>query len=121
MLFRSSIYKNVYKLEPGCLLTLRPGQQPLVEKYWDLRDVAIQNTSKPWGFDEQETLNQLDHVLGEAVRQRLMADVPLGAFLSGGIDSSTVVALMQKYSDRPVQTFTIGFRSEEHTSELQSH
>ena len=105
-----SIYKNVFKLEPGCLLTLRPGQQPLVEKYWDLRNLAVHNTSKPWCFDEQETLNQLDHVLGEAVRQRLMADVPLGAFLSGGIDSSTVVALMQKYSDQPVRTFTIGFQ-----------
>jgi asparagine synthase (glutamine-hydrolysing) len=105
-----SIYKNVNKLEPGCLLTFRPGQQPLIEKYWDLRDVATRNSTTPWCFDEQDTLNQLDHVLGEAVRQRLMADVPLGAFLSGGIDSSTVVALMQKYSDRPVQTFTIGFQ-----------
>ncbi|MGV7227603.1 MAG: asparagine synthase (glutamine-hydrolyzing) [Nitrospirales bacterium] len=106
----NSIYEYVHKLEPGCLLTFRPTRPPLIERYWDLRKIAIRNTRKPWRFDEQETLSQFENVLGEAVRQRLIADVPLGAFLSGGIDSSTVVALMQKYSDQPVRTFTIGFQ-----------
>lgn len=124
--FPHSIYENVYKLEPGCLLTLRPSQPPLIERYWDLREVAIRNTRKPWCFDEQETLNQFENALGEAVRQRLIADVPLGAFLSGGIDSSTVVALMQKYSDRPVQTFTIGFQETDtdesvHAKKIATH
>jgi asparagine synthase (glutamine-hydrolysing) len=121
-----SIYENVYKLEPGCLLTVRPSQLPLIERYWDLREVAIRNTRKPWCFDEQETLNQFENALGEAVRQRLIADVPLGAFLSGGIDSSIVVALMQKYSDRPVQTFTIGFQETDtdesiHAKKIATH
>jgi len=121
-----SIYKNVYKLEPGCLLTLRPSQQPLIEKYWDLRAVAIRNTRNPWYLDDQETLNQFENLLGEAVRQRLIADVPLGAFLSGGIDSSTVVALMQKFSDHPVQTFTIGFQETDtdespHAKKIAAH
>ena len=69
----------------------------LIERYWDLRKIAVRNTREPWRLNEQETLSQFENVLGEAVRQRLIADVPLGAFLSGGIDSSTVVALMQKY------------------------
>jgi len=104
-----SIYEHVHKLEPGCLLTFRPRQTPLIEPYWDLRNIAIQNTRNPWSLNEQETLSHFENVLGEAVRRRLVADVPLGAFLSGGIDSSTVVALMQKYSNHPVRTFTIGF------------
>ena len=106
----TSIYEHGHKLEPGCLLIFKPGHPPLIEQYWDLRKIAIRNIRNPWRFDEQETLSQLENVLGEAVRQRLIADVPLGAFLSGGIDSSTVVALMQKYSDQPVRTFTIGFQ-----------
>ena len=105
-----SIYTHVHKLEPGCLMTFQAGQPPLIEPYWDLRNIAIQKTRNPWRLNEQETLSQFEHVLGEAVRQRLVADVPLGAFLSGGIDSSTVVALMQKYSHQPVRTFTIGFQ-----------
>ncbi len=106
----SSIYEQVHKLEPGSLLTFRPQHAPQIERYWDLRKITIQNTRTPWAFDEQETLVQLESVLGEAVRQRLISDVPLGAFLSGGIDSSTIVALMQKHSDHPVRTFTIGFQ-----------
>ena len=106
----TSIYEHVHKLEPGCLLTFRAGQPPLIERYWDLRKIVYRNTREQWSFDEQEALSQFENVLGEAVRQRLIADVPLGAFLSGGIDSSTVVALMQKYSAQPVRTFTIGFQ-----------
>jgi len=105
-----SIYTHVHKLEPGCLMTFQAGQPPLIEPYWDLRNIAIQKTRNPWRLNEQETLSQFENVLGEAVRQRLVADVPLGAFLSSGIDSSTVVALMQKYSHQPVRTFTIGFQ-----------
>lgn len=105
-----SIYKNTYKLEPGCLLTIRPQQLPQIDRYWDLRSIAIRNTREPWSFTDEETLKQFECLLGDAVNQRMIADVPLGAFLSGGIDSSTIVALMQKNSDQPVRTFTIGFQ-----------
>ena len=105
-----SIYEHVYKLEPGCILTFSPRHSPLIDRYWDLRTIAIQKTREPWLHNDEETLNQFELLLGESVKQRLVADVPLGAFLSGGIDSSTIVALMQKFSDQPARTFTIGFQ-----------
>ncbi len=106
----ASMYTQVHKLEPGCLLTYKPGKTPVIEPYWNLHTIARRNIRNPWCLTEQETLNQFEDVLGEAVRQRLVADVPLGAFLSSGIDSSMVVALMQKFSNHPVRTFTIGFQ-----------
>ncbi len=77
--------------------------------YWSLQDVAERGASRLFEGDEPEAVRQLDRVLRESIKLRMVADVPLGAFLSGGIDSSTVVALMQAESTRPVRTFTIGF------------
>ncbi len=114
------IYEHTYKLEPGCLLTLRPQHPPQIEKYWDLRNIAIRNMREPWSFNDEETTNQLECLLGDAVTQRMTADVPLGAFLSGGIDSSTIVALMQKSSNRPVRTFTIGSRDISHDESIHA-
>lgn len=109
-----SIYKNVYKLEPGCLLHIRPQQSPRIDRYWDIRDVAQRGVAAPLDMTDAEALARFEEVLGDAVQRRMVADVPLGAFLSGGIDSSTIVALMQKHSSRPVKTFTIGFREADH-------
>jgi asparagine synthase (glutamine-hydrolysing) len=104
----ATIFRGVHKLPPGSMLTARAGEKPTIEPYWRLCEVVAQPPRD--GVTAAEAADGLDERLGVAVRQRLIADVPLGAFLSGGIDSSTVVALMQAASDRPVRTFTIGFR-----------
>src|SRR5258706_5854722 len=105
-----TIYREARKLTPGHILTLREAAAPAVKCFWDLRDIAIagerRNDPAP---DANEAVERLDALLRDAVALRMIADVPLGAFLSGGIDSSTVVALMQAQSSRPVKTFSIGF------------
>ncbi len=110
-----SIYEGVCKLPPGAYLTLRAGDSPREEnivKYWDARQVAEQGVQNPFEGDEWEAVEALDALLRQSIRQRMIADVPLGAFLSGGVDSSTVVALMQTQSDIPVRTFSIGFHEQ---------
>src|SRR6266540_1513857 len=106
-----TIYREASKLPPGHILTLRQGTAAVPKCFWDLRGIAIagqaRNDPAP---DANEAVEQLDALLRDSVRLRMIADVPLGAFLSGGIDSSTVVALMQAQSTRPVRTFSIGFR-----------
>lgn len=107
-----SIYTGIGKLMPGCVLTLRADGGPgdlKVEPYWSARQVSENGVKSLFDCPEQEIVDALDLLLREAVRLRLVADVPLGAFLSGGVDSSAVVALMQAQSSRPVKTFTIGF------------
>ncbi len=109
-----SIYRGIGKLPPGCMLSLKlcesGGRGPeRVQAYWSLAEVSKQAAQEPFRDDLQEAARELELLLRTAVRQRMIADVPLGAFLSGGIDSSTVVALMQAESSRPVKTFTIGF------------
>ena len=108
-----SIYREIRKLPPGTILTLAPGKAPAIEPFWDARRVALDGLAK-WQSapDDREAVDQLDTLLRDAVRRRMIADVPLGAFLSGGIDSSTVVALMQAESNRPVRTFSIGFHEQ---------
>ena len=106
-----SIYRDTYKLEPGTLLTVSGENEPHIERYWDLRGIAAQRQPASPG-DELDQLAELDTVLRRAVRNEMVADVPLGAFLSGGIDSSLVTALMQTQSPRPVRTFSIGFAQE---------
>ena len=104
------IYTGVRKLPPGMLLTVRagePGSEPV--PYWSLSDAAERGMADSFHGSEGEAVAHLDWLLRDAVKLRMVADVPLGAFLSGGIDSSTVVALMQAQSSRPVKTFSIGF------------
>lgn len=106
-----SIWKGVSKLLPGSFLTLSPEMPPAALSaptfYWRARDAA--NVSIRKDLDEGAVTDELDLLLRQAISGQMAADVPLGAFLSGGVDSSTVVALMQAQSVRPVKTFTIGF------------
>jgi asparagine synthase (glutamine-hydrolysing) len=113
------IWKGVFKLPPGAMLSVRAEDletasiESLRERvwhWWSLAAVAETGHQHPLTLTEPELDTELDVLLRSAVRQRMVADVPLGAFLSGGIDSSTVVALMQAQSSRPIRTFTIGFR-----------
>jgi asparagine synthase (glutamine-hydrolysing) len=105
-----TIYREAEKLAPGHILTLREGATPAPKCFWDLRAIAAagQRRNDP-APDAGEAIERLDALLRDSVSLRMIADVPLGAFLSGGIDSSTVVALMQAQSARPVKTFSIGF------------
>lgn len=119
-----SIYAGVFKLEPGCWLTagggmptlapvapLRPGSAVdglALRRWWSLSDAVVAGARHPIN-DETEAVDALEQRLGDAVRLQSLADVPLGAFLSGGVDSSAIVALMQKQSARPIKTFTVGF------------
>lgn len=108
-----SIYQGIAKLEPGCLLSVSLAQpEPRIWKYWDAIVVARAGMDKPFAGTADEAVDALEVIVKDAVRQQMAADVPLGAFLSGGIDSSAVVALMQAQSSRPVKTFTIGFNEE---------
>ena len=106
-----AIYRGIHKLPPGTILTLRSQGDTAAtpEPFWSAREVAEAGLADPFTGSESEAIAALDALLRDSVALRMIADVPLGAFLSGGIDSSTVVALMQAQSARPVKTFTIGF------------
>jgi asparagine synthase (glutamine-hydrolysing) len=104
----ATIFRNVQKLPPGCMLSAGPQGEPAIKPFWRLSDVIAHAPGKDLSADE--AAGALDALLRDVVRGRMIADVPIGAFLSGGVDSSTIVALMQACSDRPVRTFTIGFR-----------
>ncbi|MGD0751124.1 MAG: asparagine synthase (glutamine-hydrolyzing) [Anaerolineales bacterium] len=108
-----TIYTGFRKLLPGTILTLtgtnRPDEYPEPVPYWSARQVVESGVAHPFEGSDQEAIGELDALLRVSIRERMIADVPLGAFLSGGIDSSAVVALMQAQSDRPIRTFTIGF------------
>ncbi|MCR6496046.1 asparagine synthase (glutamine-hydrolyzing) [Thermomonas sp. S9] len=121
-----SIHPGIYKLEPGCILTvagcppashpaapLRPGDAYgtlSIRRYWSL-NAMIEAGAQDMLDDEAQAFVQVEEALHQAVRRQMIADVPLGAFLSGGIDSSPIVALMQAQSARPVRTFTAGFEN----------
>ena len=117
-----SIYRGLFKLIPGCVLTVAPGSAPrtaaplegatvdgvTLTRYWSYRAVVEAGLAKPF-TDEHEARGAIEAALSEAIRGQAVADVPVGAFLSGGIDSSAVVALYQKHHAVPVRTFSIGF------------
>lgn len=105
-----SIYRNVYKLEPGSVLCFRQGAVK-TWRYWDVKNEYAKAQENPVGSYE-EAKERLKELLGKAVAARMIADVPLGSFLSGGYDSSLVTAIAQEHSDTPVKTFSIGFHEE---------
>lgn len=136
-----SIYTGIFKLEPGCLLVVRrrpprtapsdPLRAPnsyesmTMTRWWSLADV-VEKGARNQITDENQAIEQLEASLTRAVKQQSLADVPLGAFLSGGVDSSTIVALMQGQTSRPIRTFTIGFNERafdesEHAKAVASH
>ncbi len=122
-----SIYLGISKLPPGTLLTLgEGGQDPVIEAYWSGAEIARNGASNPIALSPDQAADELERILERAVGRQMMSDVPLGAFLSGGVDSSTVVAVMQKISPQPVKTFTIGFNEKsyneaEHAKEVARH
>ncbi|MCX7180333.1 MAG: asparagine synthase (glutamine-hydrolyzing), partial [Proteobacteria bacterium] len=118
-----SIYQGIFKLEPGCILSITGALPPVsiqplrppvqhdgisLKRWWSLSDV-VESGVKNLFVDGTDAVNALEQRLTDAVRLQSLADVPLGAFLSGGVDSSSIVALMQKQSTRQVKTFTVGF------------
>ena len=109
-----TVHKTAQKLQPGYLLTIDGdlSGEPLIEKYWSMENVIKKGHANPFSGSDTEVVDHLEELLSDAIKRRMVADVPLGAFLSGGIDSSLVVALMQKQSDRPVKSFSIGFNEE---------
>lgn len=122
-----SIYTGIHKLPPGHLLTVSAAApEPVLRQWWSGAAVAEQGVAQPFAGTPEQAVDALEALLRDAVAQQMMADVPLGAFLSGGIDSSTVVALMQAQSSRPARTFSIGFHEEgyneaEHAKAVAKH
>ena len=109
-----SIYKDIYKLLPGHYLELKENDLKenflsTPKKYWSLSERIIEGNKNQLKLDDEKILKDLEGILKLSVKKQMISDVPLGAFLSGGIDSSTVVALMQSVSNNPVKTFTVGF------------
>ena len=110
-----TIYQNIHKLQPGTILTFAsPSEKPISLTYWDAWTIAEAGQENMFLGDYEEAVIELEHLLKDAIQLRLLSDVPLGAFLSGGIDSSTVVALMQNQSAQPVRSFSIGFSETEY-------
>jgi asparagine synthase (glutamine-hydrolysing) len=106
-----SIFQHAFKLQPGHILTITDPDAalPASKAYWSVQRAATEGVADQFSGGDEDAVREFDALLTDAVRLRMQADVPLGALLSGGIDSSTVVALMQASADRPVKTFTIGF------------
>ena len=126
-----SIYMDIQKLIPGTFLRLtekqiRNQELPSPSIYWSIDQAVQQGFENPFDGTADQAVDELDRLLRQSIKGQMMADVPLGAFLSGGIDSSTVVALMQDISDVPVNTFSIGFNEEgyneaQHASLVAKH
>jgi asparagine synthase (glutamine-hydrolysing) len=122
-----SIYAGISKLEPGSVFTLSTAHRvSSIRRYWHASDAAMHAKRNPFAGTTAQAVDQLETLVSASVRQQMVADVPLGAFLSGGVDSSTVVALMQQASTRPVKTFTVGFEDDsyneaEHAKAVARH
>lgn len=108
-----SVYENIYKLQPGKYLEIKsPFNKCSLQTYWSMQETAVYGQQHLFRGSEEEAAEELERLLKESIRGQMVADVPIGAFLSAGIDSSTIVALMQSLSDRKVRSFTIGMWDE---------
>jgi asparagine synthase (glutamine-hydrolysing) len=124
-----SVYSDVMPLHPGESLTVRLNDDafwhgtssPAIWPFWSFSQIVTNGIQNPFNGSYEDAVDQLDELLTDAVGRRMVAEVPLGAFLSGGIDSSLVVALMQKQSSRPVKTFTIGFEEKAYNEAPYAH
>ena len=108
-----SIYKNIKKLIPGTYLSISSNGEDLdiaENNYWSLEGVFEEGSKQPHDVSYDEVVKNVETLLTKSIKQQMLSDVPLGAFLSGGIDSSLIVSLMQSASSSPVKTFTIGFK-----------
>ena len=110
-----SIYENIYKLEPGSILKINlPFNKFDISSYWSIKQVAKRGQENPFKGSYEEAVDELERLLKSSIQGQMMADVPVGAFLSAGIDSSTVVALMQSLYPDKVKSFTIGMEDEKY-------
>ncbi len=110
-----SIYKGFFKLLPGNILCLDERKnEPTIRPYWSIKQQAQSGIDSPYTGGVNEAQNELERLLRKSIQSQMIADVPLGAFLSGGVDSSVIVALMQQQSNQPVKTFSIGFLESEY-------
>ena len=124
-----SIYKGIYKLEPGTILSLSaPFLQEQIQKetYWSVTDVAVKGQQNLFQGTRKDAADELERLLKRSIREQMISDVPLGAFLSAGIDSPTIVSLMQEESPNTVKTFTIGMKEQgyneaEYAREIAEH
>lgn len=104
-----SIYQDIYKLDAGCMIEIEaPYKEPKVSTYWSVREAAKYGQAHPFKGSREEAADELERLLKASIKDQMVADVPVGAFLSAGIDSSTIVALMQAQSNQKVRSFTIG-------------
>lgn len=110
-----TIYRGIWKLEPGKILKVKaPFDKPELESYWSMMETAVIGQKNRFRGSESEAAEELERLLREAIAGQMVADVPVGAFLSAGIDSSTVVSLMQEQSAQKVRTFTVGMWEEQY-------
>ncbi|MDD3369698.1 MAG: asparagine synthase (glutamine-hydrolyzing) [Lachnospiraceae bacterium] len=122
-----SIYEDIYKLEPGTILEMSaPYQEYKITPYWSMTEAAVNGQKNQFKGTETEAADELERLLKESLKGQMVADVPVGAFLSAGIDSSTIVALMQSLSNQKVRSFTIGmedkaFNEAVYAKEIANH
>ncbi len=114
------IYRNMQKLLPGHVLSILDDGEIKCRAYWSMETVAEQGIANPFSGSATEAVEHLDWILKDTISHQMLADVPLGAFLSGGIDSSLIVAIMQSLNSQPVQTFTIGFHEKDYNEANQA-
>ena len=108
-----TIYNDIYKLEPGTRIEIKKNKDPIITRYWDFLEIACSAKENLKKDDPEEIAEELETLLLDAVERRMVSDVPIGTLLSGGIDSSTVTALMaESFSARKIKTFSIGFSEE---------
>ncbi|MEX6505027.1 asparagine synthase (glutamine-hydrolyzing) [Jiella sp. M17.18] len=121
-----SIFAGISKLPPATYLQIGDGASAIPQSYWSFRDLAEQATANPFHGSTDAAADRLETLLGDVLEGQMLSDVPLGAFLSGGVDSSAIAALMQSRSSRPVRTFSIGFseaafNEAEHAAAVAAH